>query len=157
MSYPVPDGNQPSTGDVESRLTDFHYAIFERLPDEGRTLGLRPLVVTVPHLRDRLNDSLEPGVPPFTSPVVQTEMRTLGKFGFVVRQVTLSGSTLGWQKTRRASELLAEYKLRTAEIVRSQTETEPEPEPEAEDPDVQPPRPDMRLGLADHQMFGGGN
>lgn len=122
---------RPEPDEVESRLTDLHYAIFERLPDEGRSLSLRPMVVTVGHLREQLNALLQPGEPKLTSGMLMAELRTLTQVGLAVRVVNISGSTLGYQRTRRGAEIASAYKER----VRAATsEPEPEPrEPESED------------------------
>ena len=99
--------------DVESRLSDYHYAIFELLPVEGQKLGYHPMVVTVPYMRDKLNAALPAGQPKLTSGSLMAELRELCKFGLTLRVTTLAGSTMGWQKTQRAAELLAAHQTTT--------------------------------------------
>ena len=99
-------GTTPSYAEAESRLTDFHYAIFALLPLEGQTLGYHPMVVTVRHMRDELNAALPTGQPQLTSGVLQAELRELAKIGLALKVTSLGSRTLGWQKTHRAAELL---------------------------------------------------
>lgn len=143
MSQTPPHGSD----EIASRLTDLHYALLECLPEEGKKVALRPMVATAKHARIRINELVGTGES-LESSVIQTELKSLRHVGLAVRLTTLAGSTMGWQRTKLASELIALHKGREA--------------PSSDDPDDRmepdpPARPDTRLSLADHQMFGSGN
>lgn len=111
---PEEPGTQPSVSsiqaEVESRLTDFHYAIFDLLPDEGKMFGWTQMVISTRLLRDQLNGMLPKGAPKLSSGQVMAELRTLASYGLVEKVESLGGSTQGYQRKPRAIELLAERK-----------------------------------------------
>lgn len=95
---------------AEAQLTLLHYALFEQLPDEGRMHGWTPMVATSAFMRDRLNSQLPTGAPRLSSGQVAAELRNLATVGLAVKVMKpLSSDTLGWQRTKRAAELLAAY------------------------------------------------
>ena len=101
--------------DVESRLADLDYAIFERLPEVGQKLGYHPMIKSVRKLRDELNEGLPPEAR-LSSGAVTVRLRML-RIGGLTEPVTtgFSDKPDGWQRTLRASELLAEMRRVEAE------------------------------------------
>lgn len=111
----------PTPDDVSGRLQEIHYAIFRHLPEEGRQLGLTPMVATVVHIRSRINETLPTGER-VTSAVLQAELRGLKLFGYAHRVTTLAGATKGWQRTKLATEALRAHdrELAAAEVSASE-------------------------------------
>ena len=99
---------------VEANLGILDYAIFDHLPDEGTVLGYHPLYKSARQLLHELNEALPDGAPLLKMPELNTRLRSLHAGGLVlpVAAKNLTGKTDGWQRRRRAANLLADYKYK---------------------------------------------
>lgn len=93
---------------VEKFLTDFDFAIFRILPDEGSKLGFHPQIKSAKQITHELNLALPPEAPRVQVSEVSARLRSLKMGGFVVDVVVnLSGRIGGWQRTPRARAKVA--------------------------------------------------
>ncbi len=111
--------------EIEASLADLDYAIFERLPEEGKMLGYHPMFVSTRYLADELNDALPEGTPReafLTVGQLGSRMTLLVRAKFVVPvYLGLHRRKIdGWQRTEKAKEFLD----RRARLARLRTERE---------------------------------
>ena len=92
---------------VEANLGDLDFAIFGVLPDEGAKVGYHPLAKTAKLVAEELNVPI-PREMHMSGGQMNQRLRNLRLGGFVVDiPLSLSGGTIGWQRTAKAVARLA--------------------------------------------------